>query len=123
MILGYQEGEALAELYSNAAAFVLPSDHEGMPVALLEAWSYGLPAVVSGIGPCREVGGEDGERCRYFTPGDADDLAANLQVVLADSQAREMGARAREHALANYGWEAIAARVEEQYRLAVGGRA
>ncbi len=122
LLVGYREGDALAELFTNAAAFVLPSDYEGMPVALLEAWAYGLPALASGIEPCREIGGEDGDRCRYFTPGDADDLAAQLTGLLADGAARDMGERAKKHAQATYGWDAIAARVEEQYRVAVERR-
>ncbi|NLH49239.1 MAG: glycosyltransferase family 4 protein [Myxococcales bacterium] len=122
LFVGYQEGEALAELYSNAAAFVLPSDHEGMPVALLEAWSYALPTLASGIGPCREIGGPDGERGRYFAPGDPADLAARLAELLRDPAARETAARAQAFVLERYGWEQIAARVEEQYRLALEDR-
>jgi len=122
LLVDHQEGAALAELFTNAAAFVLPSDHEGMPVALLEAWSYGLPALVSGIGPCREIGGGDFERCHYFEPGDADDLAARLADLLADPRAKAMAACACDHVAANYGWETIAARVEKEYLLAAGGR-
>ena len=121
LLVGYQEGAALAELFTNAAAFVLPSDHEGMPVALLEAWSYGLPTLASGIEPCREVGGDEGERTRYFTPGDVNDLAGKLTDLLADTDASAMGDRAKTHVLAHYGWDAIATRVAEQYRLAVEG--
>ena len=122
LFVGYQHDEAQAELYSNAAAFVLPSYIEGLPVVLLEAWSYGLPCLVSDIEPNREVGGDDGVRCRYFPPGDRARLAALLTALPADPQARAMGAAAREHVLAHYGWDAIAVRVEEQYRLAVEGR-
>ncbi len=122
LFVGYQQGSAQAELYHNAAAFVLPSYIEGLPVVLLEAWSYGLPCLVSDIEPCREVGGAPGERCRYFPPGDRAALAAQLTDLLADPQSAAMGQAARDHVLANYGWDQIAARVEEQYRLVVEGR-
>lgn len=122
LFLGYQEGEALAELYSNAAAFVLPSDHEGMPLALLEAWSHGLPTLASGIEPCREIGGPEGERGFYFQPGDPAALATRLTELLGDAAAGAMGARARSFVRESYGWEQIALRVEEQYRLALEGR-
>ncbi|MDP8224074.1 MAG: glycosyltransferase family 4 protein [Candidatus Lernaella stagnicola] len=121
LLVGYQDGDTLAELFSNAAAFVLPSDHEGMPVALLEAWSYGLPALASDIEACREVGGEPGELCWYFAPGDTAALAAQLTDLLAAVDRREMAERARRHVLDRYGWDAIAERVEEQYRLAGAG--
>jgi len=122
LFVGYQQGDAQAELYANAAAFVLPSYIEGLPVVLLEAWSYAVPCLVSDIGPNREVGGEEGERCRYFKAGDRADLTQKLRELLADPQARAMAEAARAHVLAHYGWDAIAARVEEQYRLAIEGR-
>src|SRR5438128_238898 len=43
VLTGYVFGDTLAELYSNAAAFVQPSDLEGLPITLLEAASYGTP--------------------------------------------------------------------------------
>jgi len=52
---GYVIGEDLAQLLSHARLFVLPSYHEGLPIALLEALSYGLPAVVSNIPANKEV--------------------------------------------------------------------
>lgn len=38
---GFVQGQLLAELYSNAYTYVLPSDVEGMPLSLIEAMSYG----------------------------------------------------------------------------------
>ena len=38
---GLQTGKALQELFANAYCFVLPSESEGLSIALLEAGSYG----------------------------------------------------------------------------------
>jgi len=122
LFVGYQEGEALAELFSNAAAFVLPSDHEGMPVALLEAWSYGLPCLVSNIEACCEIADKEGEFCIFFNQGDSDHLAVKLERLLADPRAIAMGETARRHVINNYGWEKIARQVERQYHLVLEGR-
>lgn len=46
---GFVQGETLDELYSNARAFVFPSEAEGMPMCLLEAMSYNCPCIVSDI--------------------------------------------------------------------------
>ena len=55
LFTGFVQGQLLDELYSNACLFVLPSDHEGMPLSLLEAMSYGSCCVVSDIPECAEV--------------------------------------------------------------------
>ncbi len=55
LLTGFQTGESLRQLYSHAGLFVLPSTHEGLPISLLEALSYGLPVLVSDIPAHREV--------------------------------------------------------------------
>jgi glycosyltransferase involved in cell wall biosynthesis len=72
---GVKTGEALRELYANAGLFVLPSSHEGLPIVLLEAMSFGLPCLASDIPPNREVGLPDDS---YFPVGDVAALAAKL---------------------------------------------
>src|SRR5204862_652941 len=79
---GYVYGETLAELYANAAAFVLPSLVEGLPLTLLEAASYGAPVVASAIGPHFEVVGADGPGHRLVPAGDATTLASALSSTL-----------------------------------------
>ena len=52
---GYITGDKLNQVFSHARLFVLPSYHEGLPIALLEALSYGLPPLVSDIPANLEV--------------------------------------------------------------------
>jgi Glycosyl transferases group 1 len=54
--LGYQSSEALAELYTHAGVFVLPSSHEGQPIAALEAISYRCPVILTDNPAYREIG-------------------------------------------------------------------
>ena len=73
---GFQQGNVLEELYSNAYIYTLPSDLEGMPLSLLEAMSYGNCCVVSDIDECTEVV-ED--KAVVFPKGNIDELKKVLQ--------------------------------------------
>jgi len=57
---GYVTGRLLAELYSNAYFYVQPSEMEGLPIAVLEAMSYGRYVLASDIAPNREALGPCG---------------------------------------------------------------
>lgn len=72
---GFVQGKTLAELYSNAYFYVLPSDIEGMPLSLLEAMSYGNCCLVSDIPGCTEVV-ED--KAIVFKNGDMADLKKKI---------------------------------------------
>jgi glycosyltransferase involved in cell wall biosynthesis len=51
--LGFQSEPA--HVYAAAAALLLPSSHEGLPLVILEAFSWGLPVVAYDIPGVRDV--------------------------------------------------------------------
>jgi len=117
VMLGYRYGDALDELYSQAAVFVLPSSVEGLPLTLLEAASRGLPLVASDLPPHREIVGAGGPGWRLFVPGDRAGLAAAMRRVLQDldGEARVAGASA-EVILSRFCWQSAAASTLQVYR-------
>ena len=114
---GYVYGDALAGLYANAAAFVLPSFVEGLPLTLLEAAAHGAPLLASDIAPHVEVLVDDGPGHRLFPVGDQAALTAQLSRILAAPATEREGAEAtRERILAEYRWEAVVTATEDLYR-------
>jgi glycosyltransferase involved in cell wall biosynthesis len=93
---GFQSGEALAQLFAHAAQFVLPSSHEGLPIALLEALSYGLAVVASDIPAHREL---DLDSDAYFPVGNVEELAGRL-VAAASRPTSEFHRRERRRRVA-----------------------
>ncbi|MGH8905239.1 MAG: glycosyltransferase family 4 protein [Egibacteraceae bacterium] len=123
LFVGYVYGQSLAELYNNAAGFVLPSSLEGFPLTLLEAASYGTPIVASDIPPHVEVLGHDGHGHRLFPSGDKDGLVSALHRCLADQPAEKMGGAATgRQVLRRYRWDDVAAATEQAYLRLVHGR-
>ena len=90
VMLGHQTGERLAELYTHARLFVLPSSHEGQPIAVLEAASFGLPVILSDLPAHREI---DLSRARYFKVGDIAALSEHLAAMFAASGRRKARCR------------------------------
>ncbi len=106
LFTGYVTGQPYAELMSNAYAFVLPSELEGLPTVLLEARSYGNCCVASDIAENREALGGKG---RTFKAGEARDLKEKMGELAADPQeAQRLRSQAPEGLLETFHWDKIA---------------
>jgi glycosyltransferase involved in cell wall biosynthesis len=117
VMAGFQRGVPLAQLYTHAGAFVLPSSHEGLPIAILEALSYGLPVVASEIPANREM---NLGSASYFPVGDVPALADRLSEV-ARTPRNDAAREARRHWVAEtYDWERIARQTHAVYRRVLG---
>lgn len=107
VLTGFIRGRHLHSLLTHARCFVLPSSHEGLPIALLEAMSYRLPVVVSDIPANLEVGLEP--QC-YFPVGDVAALASRLTALTAAPCTRI------DYPMDKYRWPHIAEQVAQIYR-------
>lgn len=102
--------------YRAASVFVLPSRVEGMSNALLEAQSWGLPAVVSDI-PGNVAVVEDGVTGIVVPVGDASALADAVVRLLRDPGVRvRMGLAARERVRRHFSSESVAEQIAALYR-------
>ncbi|GAA4594127.1 glycosyltransferase family 4 protein [Planotetraspora phitsanulokensis] len=121
-MLGYVYGEELASLYRHAAVYVQPSYLEGLPLALLEAASYGLPTIASSLGCHREVIAEEGPGGRLFDQGDERHLREVLTQVLANLDHEAEHGRIRgEDVLRRYSWDVAADMTEALYHRVLAG--
>ena len=106
VLTGFIKGRKLHSLLTNCRCYCLPSSHEGLPIALLEAMSYGVKVIVSDIPANKEVGLPEND---YFPVGDIDAFAEKLSSVIE---------RPLEHVnydMAKYDWDKIADQVAEVY--------
>jgi glycosyltransferase involved in cell wall biosynthesis len=63
--------------------FVLPSFHEGLPMAILECLSAGVPVIITPVGSLPEVLA-DRQTCLFVTPGDVEALVAAIKAIQQD---------------------------------------
>jgi glycosyltransferase involved in cell wall biosynthesis len=98
--IGWLDAEAKAQQLSSCEVFVMPSLSEGMPIALLEAMSYGRAIVASDVGGIPDVVA-DGEQAVLVPPGDPGALAEALARTAGNPALRErLGAAALERVAA-----------------------
>lgn len=114
---GLQTGNALRELYGHAGMFVLPSSHEGLPIALLEALSYGLPVIASDIPANLEVGLAEEH---YFPLGNIEALADRLRAFASEPRSQEKIEDQRAWVSSRFNWHEIARKTVAVYRSLLG---
>jgi glycosyltransferase involved in cell wall biosynthesis len=114
VFLGPVDGADKAALLHGCAALVLPSYSENFGNAVLEAMAAGRPVAVTpevGLaGVVRE------ERAGIVADGDPALLGDALRSLLADPDREAMGQRGADAARRRFGWEAVAAQMEEVYQ-------
>lgn len=112
---GYVDDEALYELYGRCSMFVLPSEWEGHPLVLLEAWASGMVVVGTNVEGIREF---MDDRFGELVPlNDSKALGQTLSQLLEDSRnTEERGVVAREFVQCEYSWESTVERTYELYR-------
>ncbi len=103
--------------YAVMDVFVLPSDNEQMPLAVLEAMAHGLPVVATDVGEVAAM--LPGDQQRFVVaagPGAEHAMALALESLLADAELRaRLGAANRALAESRHDLGTAAARYESLY--------
>lgn len=89
------------ELLAASDIFVMPSDYEGMPNAMMEAMAAGLPCVSTTRSGIRDVA-RDGVEALYFEADDNLGLAKHLQHLVSKPEAASALGRAAAQRISQY---------------------
>jgi glycosyltransferase involved in cell wall biosynthesis len=108
--------EELKKIYSSADCFVLSSRSEGMPLAVLEALSSGLPVIAMNAEGIQDVI-KDGENGFIVEKGDILKMSEKIVSVISDKNLRSyMSSKARQTIIRYFTWEEIAMKTLKLYR-------
>ena len=109
--LGFVSDEARAWLLSNATALVVPSPYESLSLVLLEAWNYGVPALVNGR--CDVLRGQVLRADGGLYYRSYDEWAAGLAYLLGHpDSARQLGRQGRAYVDREYRWPQVVGTLE-----------
>jgi glycosyltransferase involved in cell wall biosynthesis len=112
---GWLSGSSKTEELERSDIFCLPSREEGVPIALLEAMSWGLACVATPVGGIPSTI-EDGKTGVLVSPGASDSLANALSALLSDSALRRrLGDAARDRAIEGYALDVVVDRLARVY--------
>ena len=126
--LGPAFGNDKDRLMRTSDAFILPSYSEGLPMAVLEAWAYGLPVLMTP--ECNLPEGFADRAAIQITHETACDRAGIASsivdglctlVEMEDSERLAMGARGRSLVERRFTWPRIAGEMRDVYNWVVGG--
>ncbi len=116
ILTGYIGEENLNQVFSHARLFVLPSYHEGLPIALLEAMSYDLPVLVSDIPANNAV---ELPKERYFHCGDIQELKRKIELLVDNGLSEQEQQEYQLQISKKYNWSKIAKKTIEVYQKAL----
>jgi glycogen(starch) synthase len=119
---GFLSDDELRALVHRAGCVVIPSLYEPFGVVALEALAAGAPLIVARTGGLAELVA-DTDAGLTFEPGNPDDLAHSVELVLRDRElARQLTESARRLIEKKYAWGAVATSVVQVYEAAITHR-
>ena len=120
--LGPRHGKEKEATYRSASAYILPSLSEGLPLVVLEAWSYSLPVVMTPQCNLPE-GFKAGAAIRAEPSASSLYEGLNQLMSMSSSDRVRMGTQGRKLVEERFTWESVAKKMHSVYRWAMGGGA
>lgn len=113
-------GEDKRNVYLNTDVFVLTSRSEGQPVSILEAWSFGIPSLVT---PGTNVADECvSNQCGWSVSADAKSIAKKIiELSMSRNEIEQFAKNARLYSEGTYSWRGISQNYYENYQIICNG--
>lgn len=116
-----QYGDGMHSCYANCDAFILPSFSEGVPLAVLHAWSFGKPVIMTA--ECNLGEGFDARAAIEIKPEVGSIKEGILQLIDAEAQKLvEVGNKGLELVKEKFTWDAVASELIEVYNWMHSGK-
>jgi len=110
---GYYPQDQIIDVVGTFDIFVLPSLHEGLPYAILDAMSLGKPIVATKVGGIPEQI-NNGVSGILVPPRDSEELAnAIIYLLTNEEKAKEMGLKAQKKVRDNFTIKSMVSSMEE----------
>jgi glycosyltransferase involved in cell wall biosynthesis len=103
----------LPGIYQQASIFIYPSVFEGFGIPVVEALSSGIP-VIAATGSCLEEAG--GKNSIYVDPNDSDELANQINLLINNTEKRELMIRSGFEHINNFSNQQIADKLFKLYQ-------
>lgn len=95
VFLGWVNGEQKDTTFRRASVFCLASYQEGFPMAVLDAWAYGVPVVSTSAGGLIDIV-KEGKTGLLFEAGNTDQMAEKMDRIISNETLRkEIGSESR----------------------------
>lgn len=120
--VGPQFDKEKAATFKRADAFILPSFSEGLPMAILEAWSYQLPVLMTPH--CNIPEGFKAKAAIEMAPNPESIASALTHLFDMDEEQRNtMGQRGFQLVEQNYSWDKVGEEMASIYKwVQIGGK-
>jgi glycosyltransferase involved in cell wall biosynthesis len=119
-IPGWIRTEEKLRRLQEADVFVLPTHHEGLPLALIEAMAAGLPLISTRASGIPDVV-EDGKTGLLITPGNVSDLSEAIVRLAADPEMRRRMGEAALKRAGDFDVGGACSEIKEIYLRLAGG--